>query len=85
MNHHLRIGTCYIVGSNVTNEDTNKELSLKPEVTDNKPMQQVEVTDIEKRDEVDMEAMFRDWMKRVGKVSPNQEEERKRFEVLRIQ
>lgn len=67
-------------GSNVTNEDT-KEASRKTEVTDNKPMQ-VEVTDMEKRD-VDVEARFREWMKREGKVYPNQEEERKRFEVFK--
>jgi hypothetical protein len=76
MNHHADL----CVGSNVTNEDT-KEASRKTEVTDNKPMQ-VEVTDMEKRD-VDVEARFREWMKREGKVYPNQEEERKRFEVFK--
>ena len=83
---------CIILGpvcssrySNVTNgEDTKEEASRKTEVTDNKKPMQVEVvTDMEKRDVDVEEARYREWMKREGKVYPNQEEERKRFEVFK--
>jgi hypothetical protein len=64
---------------NVANEDT-KEVTRKPVVTGNKLTQ--EVTNLEKQD-VDMEAMFHEWMKQVGRVYPNKEEERKRFELFK--
>ena len=65
-------------------EDTKEEATRKTEVTDNKKPMQVEVvTDMEKRDVDVEEARYREWMKREAKVYPNQEEERKRFEVFK--
>ncbi|CAL4928999.1 unnamed protein product [Urochloa decumbens] len=67
--------------NNVTDKDTKEVRNKKPEVTDNKPMQ-VQVTNIEKRD-VDMEARFHEWMKRVGRAYPNCDEEARRFELFK--
>ncbi|KAL6857110.1 hypothetical protein ACP4OV_018492 [Aristida adscensionis] len=70
------------VDNNVTDKDTKEVRSNKPEVTDKKPMQVQAKTNMEKRD-VDMEARFHEWMKRMGRVFPNHEEETRRFELFK--